>query len=248
MLINNLLFSSKNYKTQKELTIKKQDLYGVSIGGGNYRKGNYIFTEIILSTILEKYTEKGLLEKAYEFLFDIIQNPNIIDNKFDSKSFDINYDMIKTQIKSEDENPSYYSLKKYKEILGKDKPFAYSIEGNLNDLNKISEENLFEYYNEFIKNNNIDIFITGNIDFDKMEKIIDKYFLFKQGENRNDDIYLSYEKPFSEDIIKSKFSQSRLVMGGSTKGLNDYEKKYTSMVYNIILGNSPNSKLFKNVI
>ena len=36
-------------------------------------------------------------------------------------------------------------------------------------------------------------------------------------------------------------------MGGSIKSLTEHEKKYESIIYNIILGNSPTSKLFQNI-
>ena len=36
-------------------------------------------------------------------------------------------------------------------------------------------------------------------------------------------------------------------MGSIIKNLTDKEKRYTAIIYNIILGNSPNSKLFKSV-
>lgn len=247
MLMNNLLFSSKNYKTHKEITIKEEDLYGAALGGGNYRKGNYIFSEFYLSTIEEKYTEKNLLDKSYEFLFDIIQNPNVDKNKFNSENFNINYEFSKTQINSEKEKPGYYALTRYKKLLGESKPFAFPIEGNITELEKITEENLYEFYQKFAKNSNIDIFVTGNINFDKIEKIIDKYFKLKENRKTLENISVSYEKPFTETKIKSNFAQSRLVMGGKTSHLSDHEKKYESIIFNIIFGSSPNSKLFKNV-
>lgn len=36
-------------------------------------------------------------------------------------------------------------------------------------------------------------------------------------------------------------------MGGSINNLTEHEKLYDGIIYNIILGNSPNSKLFQNV-
>lgn len=247
LLINNLLFSSKKYPTNKEVTITKENLYGVGIGGGIHRKGNNVFSEFSLSVIEEKYTEKGLFEKSLEFFFEMILNPNIIDNKFEKDSYEINYESLKTDLKMANENPSFYSFLEYKKLLDKDKEFALSVDGTLEDLKKITPESLYEYYNKFITTNNIDILVAGNIDFEEIEKIITKLFIPKSRTRKIDNMPLTYEKEFTENIIKTNFSQSKLIMGSTLNKLTEEEKKYSLLVYNIILGNSPNSKLFKNI-
>jgi predicted Zn-dependent peptidase len=57
----------------------------------------------------------------------------------------------------------------------------------------------------------------------------------------------SYTKEFTEVQEESSFKQTKLIMGSSIKSLTDDEKKYAAIIYNVILGNSPNSKLFKSV-
>ena len=247
MLLDNLLFSSLNYNTNKKMTIKKQDLYGLNITGGSYRRGNYIFSEINMSMIEEKYTEKGLFKESLEFLFDTILNPNIKEESFDIDTYKINSELIKTDIISIKENPVYYSFIEYKKLLGENKSFSSMIEGNIEDFNKITPNNLYEYYKKFLNKNNIDIMVIGNIDFDNTEEIINNNFNINKKSFAMDELYVSYEKDFTEDIIPSNFSQSRLVMGGSLNDLTLYEKRYDALAYNIILGSSPNSKLFKNI-
>lgn len=246
MLINNLLFSSASYRTEKELSIKKEELYGANLGGGNYRKSNYIISEINLAYIEDKYSDKNQTKNVLEFFFDVLLNPNVENNEFYKPSFDICYEMIKSDIKSEKESPGYFSNKEYKKIIGKDKPFSLSIVGTLEELKKVTPENLYTYYKEFLKNNNIDIFVIGNIKkykieeyFKDLEETINDY--------SKDDLYIDYEKEFSETKIKTKFYQSRLIMGSSLKNFTRHEKKYELLLFNIIFGSSPNSKLFKVV-
>lgn len=247
MLLDNLLFSSSKYNTNKKITIKKQELYGLNMTGGSYRRGNYIFSEINMSVIEDKYTEKGLFKESLEFLFDTILNPNIKEEGFDLETYKINSELIKTDITSIKENPVYYSFIEYKKLLGEDKPFTSILEGNIEDFNKITPNNLYEYYKDFLNKNNIDIMVIGNIDFDSTEKIIEDNFNLDKKSYPMDELYVSYEKELTEDIISSNFSQSRLVMGGSLNDLTLHEKRYEALAYNIILGSSPNSKLFKNI-
>lgn len=246
MLIDNLLFSSKNYPTIKDMAIAKEELYASSLTGLTYRKGSYIISEINMSIIEDKYSENNLLEKALNFYFDVLNNPNVENDNFNSESFKINYESTKANITRLKENPRYYSLKKYRKLLG-NKVYSYPVEGTLKDLEKINTNNLYKYYNKFKETNNADIFIIGNFSFTQMEKLIDKLYKYptKQGSIKN--IELSYNKDFTETKIKSKFNQSVLMMGSSTNKLTQHEKKYESLIFNIIYGSSPNSKLFLNV-
>ena len=247
LLISNLLFASKNYNSPRKLSMKKADLYGLELIPTTVRRGPYVFNEISLSVIEDKYAEKDLLKNALLFVFDILHNPNVKDKKFCEEMFDLNKQRAADEIKRELENPNIFALRKYKEILGKDKIYKCSLNGTLKELNKITSSSLYEYYKKFFKNNNIDIVMCGNFDFDEIEEVFDKEFNLKGTKNYSSDIYLNYEKEITKDIIKTPFNQSKLIMGGSTKDLNDFEKKYTSIIYNLILGGSPKSKLFQNV-
>ena len=248
MLVNNLLFSSFKYNTNRKIAIRKEELYSADIYGKTYRKGTQIVTEMCLSSIEDKYTEKGNFRESLEFLFDCINNPNIIDGAFDETSFNITKENIINSIKSEKENPSYEAYQKYKELIGKDKVFVGSILGTLEEVQAITPSSLYNYYQSFFDNNHIDIYILGNIN-EKDILDIDGYLRFNSNYTNytNKNTYLSYEKEYSEKEENSKFNQSKLFMGGSLKNLTEHEKKYESIIYNIILGNSPTSKLFQNI-
>lgn len=247
MLVNNLLFSSKNYNTVRKMAIKKEELFSVELFSRNYRRGTQVLTEINLSVIEDQYSLEGSLKNAIEFLFDVINNPNVKDNKFDETAFKINYDKLKAAIISEKEDPMYCCYKKFKELIGDEKVFTSSILGTEEDLNKITPEALFEYYKEFLSNNHIDIFVVGNINFKEIEKDITR--LFNPGAKKIEYTKLDteYSKEFSFREEESKFNQSKVIFGGSIKNLTVHEKLYEGIIYNIILGNSPNSKLFQNV-
>ncbi len=84
-----LTYSSKKYKTKRDISIASQDLYAANIYSTSYRLGNYYNTDINLYFLNEKYSEKNMTEKSLDFLSEIIFNPNVDNNKFDSASFNI---------------------------------------------------------------------------------------------------------------------------------------------------------------
>ncbi len=246
MLVNNLLFSSHKYNTNRKIAIRKEELYSADIYGKTYRKGTQIVTEICLSSIEDKFAEEGNFRESLEFLFDCINNPNINNGAFDETSFNITKDNITNSIKSEKENPNFEAYQKYKELIGKDKVFVGSILGTLEDVENITPSSLYEYYKTFFDDNHIDIYVLGSVE-EKDILDIDKYLKFGSNHISYTSTYVNYEKDYSEKEEDSKFNQSKLFMGGSIKSLTEHEKKYESIIYNIILGNSPTSKLFQNI-
>lgn len=246
MLVNNLLFSSHKYNTNRKIAIRKEELYSADIYGKTYRKGTQIVTEICLSSIEDKFAEEGNFRESLEFLFDCINNPNINNGAFDETSFNITKDNITNSIKSEKENPNFEAYQKYKELIGKDKVFVGSILGTLEDVENITPSSLYEYYKTFFDDNHIDIYVLGSVE-EKDILDIDKYLKFGSNRISYTSTYVNYEKDYSEKEEDSKFNQSKLFMGGSIKSLTEHEKKYESIIYNIILGNSPTSKLFQNI-
>ena len=246
MLVNNLLFSSQKYNTNRKIAIRKEELYSADIYGKTYRKGTQIITEICMSCIEDKYTEKGNFKEALEFLFDCLNNPNIKNNAFNKTSFNITKENLINSIITEKENPNYEGYQKYRELIGKDKVFTGSILGTLEDAKKITPETLYNYYKTFFTDNHIDIYVLGNID-NNMIKDITNTIKLKSKNTKYSKVSTEYETSYKEKIENSRFNQSKLFMGASLKKLTEHEKKYELIIYNIILGNSPVSKLFQNV-
>lgn len=247
LLVNNLLFSSKKYNSIRKMNIKKDDLFGIDLYSRTYRNGNLILSEITLSSLSEKYIENSSIKDALDFLFEIIKNPNIENEEFEQTSYRINYDRLKNILISEKDDPYSCALKGFRELVGIDKKYGVSILGTLEDLEKITSKNLYEYYKKFLKENQIDVYVTGTFNEKKLEEVLSKNITWLDKNNKYESILKSYTKEFTEKEETSKFNQSKIILGASLNKLTPHEKLYESIVYNVLLGNSPSSKLFKNV-
>ena len=247
LLLNNLLFSSAKYNTIRKMAIKKDDLFGIDLYSKTYKRGSLVLSEISLTALSDKYTEKGSLNKGLEFMFDIINNPNIKDNKFDEVAFKINYDRLKTSIINEKDDPMFCAYKGFKEMIGNDKIYGTSSLGTIQDLEKVTPSNLYDYYKKFLSENQIDIYVVGNFNEKEIEKVFENNINWINKNSSYKNKIGNYEKNFSCKELDSKFNQSKIIMGGNINKLTKHEKLYDGIIYNIILGNSPNSKLFQNV-
>ena len=210
-----------------------------------FRKGNQIITEINFSALEDQYTEKGNIKNSIDFLFECLNNPNIKNDAFDKESFTTLQSLAKTYLKNQKESPLYQGYQEFKKMIG-DSHFLGSIRGTKKAIDSVTPRKLYDYYKTFFKNNHIDIFVLGNIEDDIINEI-DKHINLEKNNLPYRNVTLEYQKEFSEKEKKSKFNQSLLFMGSSIKKLSVFERKYPVLLYNIILGNSPASKLFTNV-
>lgn len=245
-----LLQSTKEYKTRRDLTIKSEDLYAADIYTSNQRVGNYIMTSFILQTLNDKYTEENNFEESIKFLHEIIFNPDVEEERFKEDKLELVKSNATLALNSIKEDAANYSLIRMSEAYDKTSPISYRMTGYLEDLDKITEENLYEYYERMLDNDYVDMFILGDINEKELLPIIKKYFKFKKVKKRKASYYLPNKKPrkrrlFAKETTKN--SQSKLAIACPIKKMTDYEKNYSLLLANIILGGTGDSKLFKEV-
>lgn len=245
-----LTFSNKNYKTRREMSIKQQDLYACEVDFSCYRLGNYYNTDISLLCLNEKYTEKGMLNDVISYLSEIIFNPNVENNKFDSTSFEIIKTNTIKQIQSIKEDTRKYSLVNMLEKMGPKEKYSLHGFGYIEDLENITEENLYDYYKDFIRTSGLDIFIIGDIDFDEIEKLFKENFKFDIYHKKENDFIIEHKttRKIPKTIMEEYPSnQAKLSIGCKLKDLTEFERNYALTIFNMILGGSSESKLFRNV-
>ena len=95
------------------------------------------------------------------FFLDLIFNPNVKNNAF------LNINKQKSKLKQDiisiKDNKVKYSVLKLMEKM-KEKEYSYNTFGYLEDLEDITGEELYTYYEKVLKEDQIDVFILGDID------------------------------------------------------------------------------------
>ena len=249
ILIDYLTYSCNKYKSKKEMIIKKQDLYGAYIGGNNLRVGNYLDTSLSMSILNPKYTEQTMFKESLSFFKEIIFNPKMEDKSFDKETIRILKNNLKSLIISEKDKPNIYVRNRlYEEMT--DLPISYKMNGYIEDIDKINENTLLDNYKKLINNSNIDIYVVGNIEYEEIEEAIKDIFNFETKEKKLKDVNINYKNTREEiNIIKeeTKLVQSKLAIACEIKDITPLEREIVATMYSVILGNSPEAKLFMNV-
>lgn len=250
LLIDNLSFSTKKYNTLRLMNIKKQDLYNVFFVASNKRLGKTMQTKLTFSMLNPKYTEESMLEESINFLKEILYNPNIEQEAFNETIFNRIKEENIIDIKESLTNPKYYASQRLKELMNEREVISYNQSGYLEDIEKITSKDLYQYYKTFFKNTNIDFYVVGDFNQKEIEEIITKNFKFDNTNKSTLDIKYNYQnkrESYQEVIEQSSYNQSVFATNYNLKNLTSKEKNYTMILYNIILGNSPESRLFKNI-
>lgn len=250
VLADILLQSSKKYNTKRDLIIESEELYSASISNSNQRLGNYILTSFNLQVLMDKYTEEGNVEKAFEFFSEILFHPDVENGAFKKDKLEIVKNNILVNLNSITENAGAYSLIKMLEAYDSNSPLSYRMVGYHEDLDMITESNLYDTYSKMINTDYVDIFVVGNFNNREMLSLIKKYFKFKRVKKRKASYYLKEHKPRGKRLFAGEEinnTQSKLAIACPINKLTDYEKNYPLVLANLILGGGVESKLFRDV-
>lgn len=114
----------------------------------------------------------------------------------------------------------------------------------------INEINLYDYYKKLISECKIDIFVSGDVEEEKIiDIILNNENIIKI--NEREAVYnkknIPFEKHEEREIVEAlDVTQGNLVLGLSIDK-NDKKERYVALVYNSVLGGSATSKMFQIV-
>ena len=234
-----LSYSTKKYKTKNELLTKLKDLYDINFNSYTSRVGNIRTINFNYSFLDPIYTDKNYLKEVIKIPFEMIFNPNINNKEFDNNTLNIIKNKIKYNIDNQKENILKYLIKECLKTSDKDGILSYDYIGNIKDLNKINNSNIYDFYEYLLDNYYIDIYLIGNLDMDKINIMINELFNNYIIKTNELNIYTKLNNNLTSEItIKDDYSQSILIMLYSLNNLNDKERFYTLNIFNNLLGGS----------
>lgn len=241
----------KTYPRKKDLITRFEELYKIVIYASTMRVGNVIDLHVSLDFINPEYIEdEGYIEDVIKTLFEVTLNPNVCNDEFDLKTFNIVKERLRREINSLKENPVKQSIKEAIKTMDSNSPTSYEILGTIEELDSITPAKLYDAYKSLRKNFKVDVFLIGNLDMDNVASLIKKYF-----KNRyivSDDFEVMVDnketKKVKEKAMKSDNIQTNLVMLFNLKNLSELEKNITLNAFNYLYGSGGlTSKLYKSI-
>ncbi len=248
---------SKKIPSQYLISKELENIYGASFNCGIDKMGDNVVLKFYIESISTEYAlnNENILKESIEDLLDIVFNPLTDDKGNLNKDFlDVEKQNLKNTIESKiDEKDSYSFDRCISEMYG-EKGYGLYKYGYVEDIQKITIEELSDYYNYLIQNSKIDIFVSGNIDENRIAGLLNANENIKKLKPRIENYILNNEYTESKQPVEKvkeikesmNVTQGKLVLGLDIIS-NMENLQATSMVYNAILGDGANSMMFQNV-
>ncbi|MBI9009798.1 MAG: insulinase family protein [Tenericutes bacterium] len=252
-LSNILIDNMKNYPSNEKKYRYLSSLYGLEAFGSAKNIGNHISNQFVVTYPNERYIkgEDSLSENAFKFLVEMVMNPKMRKGNFTKKVLDESLEeanQLFSILKSIKDMHAYYN---YTKIFYEDKAELKFDFPSIDYLDKVSLETLLEAYLDFFTTSKIFIFVTGNIDEAKMDRIIERN-LPKKFVSHNFELkkktYL-YNPNYETKILKEHYdvSQSRIFMG-YLSNVEYFSDRHAAMsIFNDIFGGFDQSLLFTKI-
>lgn len=244
-----LIESTKKFDTERKFVIESEELYDLKLSSTSSRVGNFTTLSFNLTFLNEEYTEKGLHNKSLDFLMEVLFNPNVSNNKFDSLSFNNCVNKLEKSIMGRKDNKTKYSIFALLQHMG-DYAYSYDQYGYLSDLKNIDEAKLYEYYKKVLMNDLVDVYVIGNVDSNEIKEYFINNFKINSFKKEKTNVLIDEVLPRKRvKVFKEEdaVNQTKIAIGLRFNDVSEYERKYVLYVYNEILGGSGNSLLFDTV-
>ncbi len=241
--------------TQESISIELENMYGATLDGGIDKIGDNQVIKFYLETLNDSFlpTQENLTKKAIELLIDIILNPLVENNGFKKEYVVSEKNTIKRLIEGRIDNKDMYAYTKCIEAMYQNEPYGLYKYGYIEDLENINEKNLYETYLDLISKCKIDIFLSGDLEEQNTIELIKNNENIKKLQPREDiHIINSEENQIKQEVEVKTIQESKDVTQGKLViGLdvncNKPDSRYSTCLYNVILGESATSKMFQNV-
>lgn len=242
--------SSKKYPTTTVLRSYLDDLYGASLFIDLAKKGEYHVVSFSLEIANEKflYDQTPLLRKAIEFISEIVTNPNVANSAFMKETVESEKRILKQRIQSLYDDKMRYSSFRLVEEMCKDEPYSLNIHGRMDDVDEITPENLFQYYQKAFAEDEMDFYVIGDVQEAEVQKTANELLQFTpRTPKKIEEIKtgkISKEKEVKEE---QDVKQGKLNIGYRTNVIYGDDEYFALQVFNGIYGGFSHSKLFINV-
>ncbi len=232
--IEHMIFkSSKNYSTEESLD-------ALAMLGSDYNAyTSKTVTRFVFKCLAENF------EETFKIYSDLLINPLFRDDELDKEREVVIEEMNKCQ-----DDPVEVMYETAMENFYHGQKYAHDALGRKQNIENVTKEQLFEFKDRFYKANNCIISVTGSADFEEIDRVVAKYFASQiSGSGK------PYEVDFAQILpsIKEKY----VAVSRDDKQVNacimiksenySSEQKYVADIYASILGNTQNSRLFKQI-
>ncbi|QGY43656.1 insulinase family protein [Maribellus comscasis] len=177
-------------------------------------------------------------ERAAELLADILFN-----STYPEKELNREKEVIAEEINSYKDSPSELIFDEFEELVFDGHPIARNILGTTENINKFNRKAILQFIENNYHTNQMVISSVGKIDFEKLIKVVEKYF-GEVGEKKREkkrerfELYVPVERFLEKDTF-----QTHCVVGNIAFDITHPKRNVMVLLNNLLGGQSMNSRL-----
>lgn len=179
--------------------------------------------------------------RAADLLTDIVFN-----SRYPQQELDKEKEVICDEIESYNDSPSELIYDEFENLIFNDHPLGHNILGNADHLRSYTTDDALRFTTKFYKPENVIFFAYGDLDFDKMVKILSKSTKDFEKKEPVIDIKSNCTLPLYEPkhIEKDKGThQAHVMIGNRAYSVYDERRMALYLLNNILGGPGMNAKL-----
>ena len=189
------------YRINEEL----ENIYGASFNCGIDKIGDNVVLKFYIESISNEYALRGenILEANMETLLDIVFNPLKDGENLNEEFLEIEKQNLKKVIESKIDDKDSYAFDNCISTMYGEEGFGLYKYGYIEDIDSINIKEISEYYNWLIQKSKIDIFISGNVEEDKIKKYLIENYNIRKLRPRNENYILNNEFTESKQNVEN---------------------------------------------
>jgi len=242
--------TAKSPSTQL-LQQRLDDLYGANLATQVQKRGNDHILSVFVHTANERFLSgtSSLSQECIELLSETIFQPYAKNGAFDEATVNKEKRALKQRIEATFDDKMRYSNERLIDEMCQDELYALHAYGYVEDLDSITPKELYDYYQTILREDEIDLYVVGDIDHKQMAELIEKAFQFNERSRVELPFIFEPVKVKEPKIVKESqdVEQGKLNLGYRTNIVANDPLYYAAQVFNGLFGGFPHSKLFMNV-
>ncbi len=238
--------TNDKYKTMQELNNRLSQLYAAGIHDFVEKMGDHQEFGLYSYSLCNEYAFDGenVLEEIAEMMRDCIFNPYLENGVFPEAAVELQKQNLIDNNNNDINNKGRYASIKGHAAAYAGEPAAVRVNGENEDIEKITAESAYRRYQEILETKNVEIICVGPADYSSVEKIFTEAFgkINRRPEPRTKTQKSAIKAEPAVITETMDIEQSKLIM--IYKADYDTEKWLHATLAAYMLGGDVSSKLF----
>lgn len=251
VLANVLLHSNEQYPSNPAFRSYLDELYGTAMYMDSSKRGNEHYVTLLAESVNDQYLSTGgVLDRVMNLLQVVLFKPNVENGVFKESIIKREKDSVIQRIESLYDDKTRYAQQRLVELLRPNHPASIGANGTIEFVQAITPISLWEAYQKMLNEDELDIYVVGDIDEEQMTNTIKQAFpLEGRTPLQKQQIEQQESNPSDRSHVKETqdMKQGKLHIGFETPITFTHPDFPIMQITNGIFGGYPHAKLFMNV-